>query len=122
MERLTFDGLFCDIVKCDRTPGGTFCETGTCTIRRVWERLKEYEDTEEAGRLVVLPFRKGTTLLDHSDPERPEPLINFRIAVAYDHSGIVFHMPFNIFMENVERGYISQVSDEAEAALKGGEG
>ena len=45
MERLTFDGLFCDIAKCDSTPGGTFCETGTCTIRRVWERLKEYEDT-----------------------------------------------------------------------------
>lgn len=45
MKRLTFDGLFCDIVKCDSTPGGAFCETGTCTIRRVWERLKEYEDT-----------------------------------------------------------------------------
>lgn len=45
MERLTFDGLFCDIVKCDSTPGGTFCESGTCTQRRVWERLKEYEDT-----------------------------------------------------------------------------
>ena len=45
MKRLTFDGLFCDIAKCDSTPGGTFCETGTCTLRRVWERLKEYEDT-----------------------------------------------------------------------------
>ena len=44
MKRLTFDGLFCDIVKCDSTPGGTFCESGTCTQRRVWERLKEYED------------------------------------------------------------------------------
>ena len=45
MKRLTFDGLFCDIAKCDSTPGGTFCESGTCTQRRVWERLKEYEDT-----------------------------------------------------------------------------
>ena len=45
MERLTFEGLFCDIAKCDSTPGGTFCESGTCTQRRVWERLKEYEDT-----------------------------------------------------------------------------
>ena len=45
MKRLTFDGLFCDIAKCDSTPGGTFCETGTCTQRCVWERLKEYEDT-----------------------------------------------------------------------------
>ena len=54
MERLTFDGLFCDIVKCDSTPGGTFCESGTCTLRKVWERLKEYEDAEQDGRLVVL--------------------------------------------------------------------
>lgn len=45
MARLTFEGLFCDIAKCDSTPGGTFCESGTCTQRRVWERLKEYEDT-----------------------------------------------------------------------------
>ena len=45
MARLTFDGLFCDIAKCDSTPGGTFCETGNCALRRVWERLKEYEDT-----------------------------------------------------------------------------
>ena len=45
MKRLTFDGLFCDIAKCDETPSGTFCETGSCTQRKVWERLKEYEDT-----------------------------------------------------------------------------
>lgn len=56
MKRLTFDGLFCDIAKCDSTPGGTFCETGTCALRRVWERLKEYEDTglepEDVRRLM----------------------------------------------------------------------
>lgn len=45
MERLTFDGLFCDIAKCKETPGGTFCEDGACSQRKVWERLKEYEDT-----------------------------------------------------------------------------
>ena len=45
MKRLTFDGLFCDIAKCDSTPGGTFCESGMCSQRRVWERLKKYEDT-----------------------------------------------------------------------------
>lgn len=45
MERLTFDGLFCDIAKCQETPGGSFCENGMCSQRKVWERLKEYEDT-----------------------------------------------------------------------------
>lgn len=62
MERLTFDGLFCDIAKCDETPGGTFCETGSCTQRKVWERLKEYEDAEQAGRLVVLDDEKALAL------------------------------------------------------------
>lgn len=45
MERLTFDGSFCDIAKCAETPGGSFCENGSCSQRKVWERLKDYEDT-----------------------------------------------------------------------------
>lgn len=45
MERLTFDGNFCDIAQCTRTPGGSFCEDGSCSARKVWERLKAYEDT-----------------------------------------------------------------------------
>ena len=31
MDRLTFDGNFCDIAKCELTPGGSFCEDGTCS-------------------------------------------------------------------------------------------
>ena len=45
MERLTFDGNFCDIAQCDVIPGGSYCESGSCTQRKVWERLKAYEDT-----------------------------------------------------------------------------
>lgn len=44
MERLTFEGNFCDIAQCTETPGGSFCEDGYCSQRRVWERLKAYED------------------------------------------------------------------------------
>ena len=41
MERLTFEGNFCDIAQC-RDP---VCQqSGTCTQRQVWERLKDYED------------------------------------------------------------------------------
>ena len=61
MERLTFDGLFCDIAQCKETPGGTFCENGSCSQRKVWERLKEYEDMDEQGRLVVLPCAPDAT-------------------------------------------------------------
>lgn len=45
MERLTFEGNFCDIAQCDVIPGGSSCESGSCTQRKVWERLKAYEDT-----------------------------------------------------------------------------
>ena len=45
MNRLTFDGNFCDIAMCLDTPGGSFCEDGDCSQRKVWERLKQYEDT-----------------------------------------------------------------------------
>lgn len=53
-KRITFEGNFCEIARCLETPGGSFCEDGTCSQRRVWERLKEYEDLEEAGLLVIL--------------------------------------------------------------------
>lgn len=55
MDRLTFEGRFCDIAQCTETPGGSFCEGGCCSQRKVWERLKQYEDTgytpEEIAKL-----------------------------------------------------------------------
>ena len=53
MDRLTFDGRFCDIAQCTETPGGSFCEDGYCSQRKVWERLKQYEDTNLAPEGVV---------------------------------------------------------------------
>ncbi len=92
MERLTFDGNFCDIAQCKELP----CPyNGSCTQRQVWERLKAYEDTgltpeicanyktfedeaiskgvtfkrivalmeaDKDGRLVVLPCKIGATV------------------------------------------------------------
>ena len=41
MERLTFDGNFCDIAQCRELP----CPYSTaCMQRQVWEKLKAYED------------------------------------------------------------------------------
>lgn len=91
MERLTFEGNFCDLAQCRDSA----CrQSGTCTMKEVWERLKAYEDAglspqacaeareiEEAlssydysisrmvelmqadkdGRLVVLPVRPVLT-------------------------------------------------------------
>lgn len=42
MKRLTFEGNFCDIAQCRELP----CPyNGACSARKVWERLKAYEDT-----------------------------------------------------------------------------
>ena len=92
MERLTFEGNFCDIAQCRDSA----CrQDGTCTQRLVWERLKAYEDAglspqacaeareieetlsgydysisrmvelmkaDKDGRVIVLPAKKGDTL------------------------------------------------------------
>ena len=42
MERLTFEGNFCDIAQCRELP---CLHDGACSQRKVWERLKAYEDT-----------------------------------------------------------------------------
>lgn len=78
MERITFEGNFCDIACCTGEPGlTTSCPTGYCDQRRTWERLKRYEDTglspEEVmiyaksrteGRVLELPCRIGATVYE----------------------------------------------------------
>ena len=73
MDRLTFDGNFCDISQCRELP----CPHGdNCTQRKVWERLKAYEDTglspqacaeaREAGNVLSscdVSFRRLAELL-----------------------------------------------------------
>lgn len=68
MERLTFDGNFCDIAQCRETPGGSFCENGTCSQKEVWLRLKDYEDTgltpeqcENAKVIIKIAFSDDTS-------------------------------------------------------------
>lgn len=100
MERLTFEGNFCDIAQCKEIP----CPyNGACSARKVWERLKEYEDTklepamcanyktfedeaiskgvtfkrivalmeaDKAGRLVVLPCKVGQRVFALLDTDK----------------------------------------------------
>ncbi len=100
MERLTFEGNFCDIAQCRDSA----CrQSGTCTMKEVWERLKAYEDaglspqacaeareieetlsgcdysisrmvelmkTDKDGRLVVLPCKVGDTVWANLDGMR----------------------------------------------------
>ena len=53
-ERLTFDGNFCEIARCKETRWGKYCPDGACSQRKVWERLKEYEDALSADVAPVV--------------------------------------------------------------------
>ena len=65
MERLTFEGNFCDIAQCAcmKCPYDT-----DCSQKQVWERLKAYEDSklspEDAANLhAILRLGDGMTLM-----------------------------------------------------------
>lgn len=45
-KRLTFEGNFCEIARCKETRWGKHCPDGACSQRKVWERLKQYEDSD----------------------------------------------------------------------------
>ncbi len=59
MERLTFEGHFCDIAQCRELP----CPyNNACSQRKVWERLKAYEDTGLEPREVSAIVKEWSDL------------------------------------------------------------
>lgn len=78
MQRLTFDGNFCDIAQCVEVCEGMICEDEECSQKQTWERLKLIEDilgdeydldrlrelvqADYEGRCVVLPCKIGDTV------------------------------------------------------------
>lgn len=110
MERLTFDGNFCDIAQCRELP----CPyDGNCTQKEVWERLKAYEDAglspqvcaeareieetlsgcdysisrmvelmkaDKEGRLVVLPCRQGDELWTYGNFPQGREVYRFTVS------------------------------------------
>lgn len=110
MERLTFEGNFCDIAQCRELP----CPyNGSCTQKQVWERLKAYEDTglspqacaeareieetlsgcdysisrmvelmkaDKEGRLVVLPCRQGDELWTYGNFPQGREVYRFTVS------------------------------------------
>ena len=49
MERLTFEGNFCEIARCKEVK----CPPNTaCSQKQVWERLKQYEDTKRTPEQI----------------------------------------------------------------------
>ena len=105
MERLTKEGKFCDVIECELTPGGSFCERGTCTERRLWERLSSIEDilgddydldrlrelveADREGRCVVLPCKVGDTIYDISLAEIKESKV---VSISFSASELPYHV------------------------------
>ena len=75
MERVTFEGSFCDIAQCRELP----CQHGgNCSQKQVWERLKQFEDAVQTpenfykmyGELCLLE----SALKNYGGPERMKEL------------------------------------------------
>ena len=82
-------------------------------------RIRELAEADRDGRLVVLPFTSGRTLLCKENIDSPRLMKDVELAIRYCSScGIVFHMGYNVFCDLVKHGRITAVSEEAEKALK----
>ena len=68
MERMTFEGNFCDIARCNDVK----CPYDTdCSQKQAWERLKQYEDTgltpkevTALGKLFDYALKESKTLTE----------------------------------------------------------
>lgn len=147
MERMTFDGNFCDIAMCRENP----CPyDGACTQRQVWERLKEYEETglepEEMAEMVSPETVEIARLLEKMCKEGSAQHMLELFQAEKD--GRLVVLPCGTDVELVRDGYVFKADHwnhsltafrdapetnsgkkvalfsivEAEAALKGGEG
>lgn len=82
-------------------------------------RVRVLAEADRDGRLVVLPFTSGRTLLCKENIDSPRLMKDVELAIRYCSScGIVFHMGYNVFCDLVKQGRITAVSEEAEKALE----
>ena len=83
-----------------------------------YTRLRELAEADKEGRVVVLPFTSGRTLLCEENIDSPRLMKDVELAIRYCSScGIVFHMSYNVFCDLVKHGRITAVSEETEKVL-----
>ena len=84
------------------------------------ERLRELAAADKEGRVVVLPFTSGRTLLCEENIDCMRLMKDVGLAIRYCSSaGIVFYMGYNMFCDLVKHGRITAVSEEAERMMEG---
>ena len=89
MERLTFEGNFCEIARCKEVK----CPYDTdCSQKQVWERLKQYEDTGLSPEKVSWMKEVVEAAFDN-DTSRIERAHNLHVA---DKEGRVIVLPCKV--------------------------
>ena len=89
MERLTFEGNFCEIARCKEVK----CPYDTaCSQKQVWERLKAYEDTGLTQEEIKAPFTEDAMINLAAQALGVEPSRLRELAVA-DKDGRVVVLP-----------------------------
>ena len=83
------------------------------------DRFRQLVKADRDGRVVVLPFTSGRTLLCKENIDSPQLMKDVELAIRYCSScGIVFYMGYNVFCDLVKHGRITAVSEETEKVLK----
>ena len=97
MERLTNHFSYCECAECkyydEELAKCNKCKifitsTGHCHDKKVWEKLRDYEDLEEQGLLLKLPCKVGDTVYSITRDFISE--YNIRNFICYDNGNIFF--------------------------------
>lgn len=92
MDRLTFEGNFCEIARCKEVK----CPYDTaCSQKQVWERLKAYEDTGLTPEEIKAPFTEDAMINLAAQALGVEPSRLRELAVA-DQEGHVIVLPCKV--------------------------
>ena len=92
MERLTFEGNFCEIARCKDVK----CPYNTaCSQKQVWERLKAYEDTGLTPEEIKAPFTEDAMINLAAQALGVEPSRLRELAVA-DKEGRAIILPCKV--------------------------
>ena len=92
MERLTFEGNFCEIARCKEVK----CPYDTaCSQKQVWERLKAYEDTGLTPEEIKAPFTEDAMINMAAQALGVEPSRLRELALA-DKDGRVVVLPCKV--------------------------
>ena len=92
MERLTFEGNFCELARCKEVK----CPYDTaCSQKQVWEQLKAYEDTGLTPEEIKAPFTEDAMINLAAQALGAEPSRLREMAVA-DKDGRVVVLPCKV--------------------------